>query len=434
VDRLARELEKVPEPVLETGAVAVAIEPAFPTPFAGQVGLDRRGQSRVLAAAISSWTLMAVGILGITPVYPDIARDLGLKADSFGALLGIATLTAGVLQIPMGVLADRFRVKYIAVVGLVACATAPAIWALAPNFRIYALGQVAAGITIVCLQAGFHTAVAKAFRPSARAAAMSTMFVATSVGSVASLLLFGEVGGRIGWRAVALGVCWLPLLAIPVVLAMPHVSAGHAEKTIRQIGSDAVTFLLHGRAIALAGLMTLTAGSAMAVQFLIPFVLRGHSYGAGATGLLLIPFIIGGIVGSPLMGGLSDRLGPARPVAIGMTCGALALGALAALGPEPPVLIGCFLVLGTLANGGQAVLLSSTADLASTLPDVGTGSAMGITRLSMSFGPAISPTVTGWLFLRTGGTVTELLLAGVFLTAGLTAYTILRVLRPHRST
>ena len=56
---------------------------------------------------------------------------------------------------------------------------------------------------------------------------------------------------------------------------------------------------------------------------------------------------------------------------------------------------------------------------------------MGITRLAMSFGPALSPTVTGWLFLRTGGTVTELLLGGVFLTAGLTAYTILRVLRPQ---
>jgi nitrate/nitrite transporter NarK len=70
---------------------------------------------------------MVVGTLGITPVYPDIARDLGLKADAFGAVLGIATLVAGTLQIPMGLLADRFRVKYLAAVGLVAATTAPAV-------------------------------------------------------------------------------------------------------------------------------------------------------------------------------------------------------------------------------------------------------------------------------------------------------------------
>ena len=132
------------------------------------------------------------------------------------------------------------------------------------------------------------------------------------------------------------------------------------------------------------------------------------------------------------MGYLADRLGAARPVAIGMTCGAIALVVLAIMGPLPAVLVVCFLVLGTLANGGQAVLLSSTAELASRLENVGTGSALGITRLAQSFGPAISPTITGFLFLHVGGTTTEVVLAAVFLTAGVMAFGILSVLNPSR--
>ena len=429
------EVDRLEAGVVETGAVAAPIEtvlPEQPKP----IRLDRSGQARVLAAGISSWTLMAVGTLGISPVYPDIARDLGLKADAFGAVLGIATLVAGLLQIPMGLLADRYRVKYIAAVGLMAAAAAPVVWSLAPNYRVYAIGMVAMGICIVCLQAGFHTAIAKAFRDRGRASAMSTLFVASSLGSVASLLLFGEIGGRVGWRPVALGISWLPLLALPLVLTMPDVAAGDVKKTLSEIVRDSSRYLLHGRAIALSGLMILTAATAFGTQFLIPFVLRGHSYGAGATGLLLIPFIIGGLVGAPLMGALTDRLGAARPVAVGMFCGAFALTVLAWSGPQPPILVVCFLILGTLANGGQAVLLSSAAEAASRLTDVGTGSALGITRLAQSFGPAISPTIIGFLFLRTGGTTTELVLAAVLATAGFMAIGVLAGLRqrhPARS-
>ncbi len=429
MDRVEAQLEKLESGVVETGPIAAAIEPAFPVEPERPLGLRGAWQRRVLVAAVTSWTLMAVGTLGITPVFPDIARDLGLKAGAFGALLGISTLVAGILQIPMGVLSDRFRVKYIAAVGLVASATAPAIWALSPNYRIYAIGQFTLGISIVCLQAGFHTAIANAFRDKGRASAMSMLWVATSIGGVASLLLFGELGGRIGWRTVALGIFWLPLLALPLTLTMPDTAVAGARKTLSEIGRDSLRYLVHGRAIALCGLMTLSAGTAFGTQFLIPFVLRSHDYGAGATGLLLVPYILGGLVGSPLIGALADRFGAARPVAVGMFCGAISLAVLAAAGPQPAILVGCFLILGALANGGPAVLLSATADVAAQVAGVGAGSALGITRLALSLGPAVSPTIIGFLFLAAGGTTTEFLLAAVFAVAGIMGIAVLAGLR-----
>ena len=66
-------MDRLETGVVETGAVTAPIDAAFPPPVV-PIRLGRSGQRRVLAAAISSWTLMAVGTLGITPVYPDIAR------------------------------------------------------------------------------------------------------------------------------------------------------------------------------------------------------------------------------------------------------------------------------------------------------------------------------------------------------------------------
>jgi predicted MFS family arabinose efflux permease len=405
-------------PVVEAGGTAATPQLSLPI------------QRRVLAAGVASWTLMAVGTLGLTPVYPDIARSLELKTDSFGAILGIATLVAGVLQVPMGLLADRYPVKYLGVAGLLAAGAAPAIWSLSPTYQVYALGQVAMGISIVCLQASFHTALAITFPGSGRNTAMSMLFVGSSLGSVISLVLFGQLGDHLGWRAVALGICWLPLAALPLTLAIPNLRPIGARRTLAQIGHDSARYLLHGRAAALFGLMSLIAGSAYATQFVIPFVLRGHAYGAGTTGLLLMPYILGGLIGSLLLGALADHLGPTRPLAIGATGGALALVALAVVGPHPLLLIGCFFVLGTLANGGQAVLLSAAAQLASQRPGVGAGSALGVIRLAQSLGPAVSPTIIGIVFLASGGGAAELTLATAFALAAALAAPILGRPRP----
>ena len=391
-------------------------------------------QRQVLTAAITSWALMAVVTLGITPVYPNIAHSLGLKTDSFGALLGISTLVAGLLQIPMGFVSDRFRLKYLCVVGLLAAAAAPAIWGLSPNYQIYAIGLVAMGISIVCLQAGFHTALAKAFRASGRSTALSTLWVATSIGSVASLLIFGQLGGRYGWRPVTLTVCWVPLLALPFVLRMPDVTAGEERRSLRHIGQDSLAFLRHRRALALSGVMMLTAGAATATLFLFPFVLRQHSYGAGATALLLVPYIVGGLLGSPLMGALADRFGPARPVACAAGVGGAALAVIVWAGPHPGILVVSFFLLGILANGGQAVLLSSTAELASRLGAVAVGSAMGICRLAQSIGPAVSPSIIGFLFLTAGEKAPELVLAAVLGISAVLGFVILSKLRPVATT
>ncbi len=80
-----------------------------------------------------------------------------------------------------------------------------------------------------------------------------------------------------------------------------------------------------------------------------------------------------------------------------------------------------------------AVEFCRAAELASRLDSVGAGSALGITRLAQSLGPAISPTIVGLLLLRGGDTVTELVIAGVFVVCAILGITVLTALSPARS-
>src|SRR5438093_11925706 len=79
---------------------------------------------RVLIAATSSWFVISVCYLGLAPIYPDIARDLHDRADVFGALLGVSLLVGAALQVPIGILADRFGLRRFALIGVLSAGVA----------------------------------------------------------------------------------------------------------------------------------------------------------------------------------------------------------------------------------------------------------------------------------------------------------------------
>src|ERR1700674_1134098 len=218
--------------------VGVALELTAPLPF------GRRRQ--VLVATSTSWFLFGVCVLGLAPVYPDIAHTLALNPAAMGAVLGIATLVSGVLQIPSGMLADRFPLRYIVIVGLVSAAVTPLLWSAAWDYRLYALGQVTLGIAIVALQAGCFSALIAAYPVNRRAVALSSMWAAVNLGQGVSLLLFGFLGGQFGWRAVALAIAWVPLAAIPLVLFMPTSRFMVAETSFATQVKESGAYLMHG--------------------------------------------------------------------------------------------------------------------------------------------------------------------------------------------
>jgi predicted MFS family arabinose efflux permease len=285
-------------------------------------------------------------------------------------------------------------------------------------------------ISIPTLQAGSITAVAHAYAGGRQASAMSYIWTSSSIGLAGSLLMYGVIGGNIGWRPVALGLSLLPVLLIPLILTMPTSPRTAGSRTIQSRVAESFRFLLRRRSLWIALVSTLSMSGAISALFLMPFVLRAQSFDAGATGLLLLSNVAGSVIGTPIIGNLADRFGPSRPLAAGLLLGGGALAALSFLATEPLVIVACLATLGGVMSGAQALLQSVAADLARKL-GVGTAAALGGMRLAQAVGPTVGPTIAGIVYLRWGATPALLGVATLLVIAAALALRTLGEERTH---
>jgi MFS family permease len=111
------------------------------------------------------------------------------------------------------------------------------------------------------------------------------------------------------------------------------------------------------------------------------------------TGVILAAEVLTFVVGKPLMGGLSDRVGRRRPILLGLLVGGISMVTtqLATTYYE--------LILVSVVYGlGFALVTSSTPPLVSELTRKEVyGSAMGFLGTIMDIGQALGPIVTGFI-------------------------------------
>jgi MFS family permease len=133
---------------------------------------------------------------------------------------------------------------------------------------------------------------------------------------------------------------------------------------------------------------------------------HGLDYADAVMRSATVPF--GWIIGCPLLGFISDRIGRRKPVIIGAAFVLLVLMAWALYGKTgvfPPYLIG--LVMG-IASG--AAMLPYTVIKEANPPQYG-GTATGVINfLNFTFSALLGP-VFGWLFIRSAGGAAEVTLA-----------------------
>jgi EmrB/QacA subfamily drug resistance transporter len=169
------------------------------------------------------------------------------------------------------------------------------------------------------------------------------------------------------------------------------------------------------------------------VLLLIPFYLaRGLGYGAARAGLELValPLLFG--VVAPLAGKLTDRIGPRRPMACGLT---LVAAGLATLGLLRPGMAGLLLLLAVIGGGLGLFTAPNNATIMGSVPPRQAGMASGVLNMSRGLGTALGLALTGLLFTVSGGasgghagadhafTITALVLAAVAAGAGIVAAT-----------
>src|SRR6476619_6272336 len=410
------------------------------------------------------WTfaITAVGVfmvtldnLVVTTALPVIRKDLHASIESLEWTVNAYTLTFAVLLLTGAALGDRFGRRRMLAVGLAIFTVSSAAAALAPSAGVLIAARAAQGVggaiiaplTLTILSAGV---------PANRRGA----FIGAWSGIAGLAVAFGPlVGGAvvsgiswhwIFWLNVPIGIALIPLaltrlqethgpggkLDLPGLglasvgltgivwgLVRGHGQGWLSPEIIIALAEGAAVFALfvlwelhtkepmlpmrffQNRVFALANVASLLMFFGMfgSIFLLSQFFQTVQGYSPLGSGLRILPWTIMPMFVAPIAGALSDRIGGARLMGIGLTLQAAGLGSIAALStPSTPY---WQLVLPFMVSGiGMAMFWAPVANvvLSAVRPEE-EGQASGAQNAIRELGGVFGVAVLASIFTSYGG-------------------------------
>lgn len=168
-------------------------------------------------------------------IAPDLTRELGLDAAGLGLLTSAYLLAFGAVQLPLGVLLDRYGPRKVEGLLMLVAAAGCALFGLGQSLGELAWARAAVGLGVsACLMASF-----KAFSlwypherlPSLNAAVM----VAGSLGALFATVPVAWAVPAFGWRGVFFGLAGLFVLSALGVLSTPEKPTATQRESLGQL-------------------------------------------------------------------------------------------------------------------------------------------------------------------------------------------------------
>ncbi len=357
----------------------------------------------------------------LTPLYPHVSRDLGLDAGALGALVGFGGIVSVLIQIPAGGGGDRWGRRPFFAGGMLLLVASLALRWLAEYGATLLIAQVFAGAALGVVSLNALALVAEAYAAHGQGQAMGILTASLGLGQVVGYLVAGALDGAIGWRPMSLWLAALPLTVLILTLRAPGLDVRAVTAIARPGLVRVLASLAHPRRLAFTALAALSLSAGQGATYLLPFAMQTRDLGPLASAVLLVPYVAGSIVITPIAGRLGDRLGTSRITAVALMLGAAALAALASDQGGVPAIIACSVVIGAAVNTVLALVSVRVTSVAGDRESMGTGTILAGVRIGTLLGPFVGPTVAGGILARTGLNAAWLTLAA-FLLVGLTLH------------
>jgi len=268
-----------------------------------------------------------LGLFMIFPVFALFAQEefQGVTGTQIGIAIGIYGLTQALLQIPYGMLSDKFGRKPLIIIGMLVFMAGSIVCALAESIEMMILGRAIQGMGAVA--AVLMATVADLVSEQFRLRAMSIVGITIGLSFTASLVagpVLGELFGVRGifWIIAGLGVLGiiLVLFVVPAITTQSYQREAEADpsqfkdvlKNSQLLRLDVGVFVLHATLTAmfiavpfmirdLAGLNLLSHWElylpVMLLSFalMVPFIIQAESKGR------MKPIFVGAILTIALM-------------------------------------------------------------------------------------------------------------------------------------
>jgi MFS family permease len=341
----------------------------------------------VLAAA----SFVAVAFSANAPL---IQRSLGLSHVEVGAIASALYAGASAASIAGGRLTDRVGPGPVLFLSLLALAGGASIAAIAPTAAIFFAGVVGCGFGYGGVNPPTNV-LANSRTVGRRGLAMSAKQSGIPLGGMLASASLPHLAGVVGWR-------WMMVAPVAVCALLAVPSRGMRGRA-RPSGDDHLSPDGHGVVLRLSrGYVFgfLMAGVQVTIfAFLAVYLTDDRRLSLDAAGSLLAVLLLGGLVGRPVWGWISDRLHDDRIRVLQGIC----LLSLVALALIPVVSVAALpallLVVGFCSVGWNGVFVAAVAE--ATRPEL-IGSVTGAALVLVNMGAVVVPPAFGALVGATG--------------------------------
>lgn len=343
---------------MSTSAVASSVDYDSPAVRRGRIWLF------AIAAAcfiLCQFTRSVTGVLG-----PTLRAEIGLSAEQLGTVTGAFFWGIALMQIPSGVLFDRYGPRLTVALTLFMGVVGGMLFAFGKSFEELTAGMFVLGLGTSAVFMGAIVLIARWWPPNRFATLSATMMSLGYVGNLSATEPFVWIMGWIGWRwGFSVAILGLLMSAVLMLLVVRDAPPG-SDWTKRE--PEPLLSVIRGlgeifRHPAMPGLI----GAAL-IGYSTNFAIRGlwlglymvdiHGLGTSVTGRLLFAMAALGTVGIFLAGWLASRLGTPRPVVVGFAGISFSCMTTLALWSDIPTgaLIAVLLVFGLFSNFFPAII------------------------------------------------------------------------------
>jgi MFS family permease len=339
----------------------------------------------------------------------ELMAEFALAAAALGNLAAFYLYGYVAMQIPTGLMVDRFGARRVLACGAAIAACGSFLFAAAPSFALASLGRLLVGGSVGVAWVATLKLAAHWF-PSHRFALASGLTLATGMaGAVGAGVPLRWAVSEFGWRPVMLAVAAAIALvggAIWWLARDDPAERGYASHFTGQRAPGGRASVWKGLAevlgyrntwlmlVAPQGVVgaTLSFGGLWGVPYLVSVYGFSTERAAFYCSALLIAWAVGG----PAFGALSDRLRERKPLYLLGSFGALVLWAAIVLAERPlgPTLLLALLVVAGFSSGCMVIGFAFAKE---SVPARLAGTATGVANMGSMTGAMLLQPLIGWV-------------------------------------
>lgn len=244
-------------------------------------------------------------------ISPDLVREFGLAPSSLGMLTSAYLLAFGVMQLPVGILLDRYGPRRVEPVLLVVAAAGAALFAMAESLATLTLARAIIGAGVCAALMTPLKAIAAWYPADRQTSYAGWIMVAGGAGALVATVPLDLALAFTTWRVVFVVLAVATLLAaLAVYLRVPDIERRGGQASLAAQVAGLGTIFRHRRFWWIAPLGTLAMGVFMAIQGLwaVPWLMEVDGYSRAAAAAHLFAMSAVQVLGYLAIGAFGTRL------------------------------------------------------------------------------------------------------------------------------